>query len=519
MSVAIKIEIEVKRIGSELDSIEHATFNAARPLRPTGGRANCRANRLTDDILSVGFSPDMRSIHLNRVSVGLLAILFLVAAVWFAFERQAPKPIPADEFVRAMDAHQTSLIDRYFSEHQNPNVRAANDRSLLFAAILREDRAVAQRLLNAGASADLCDDAGVTPLMVATMHGDLEMVRALAGHVSDVTARDRARHSALYYAVNAQKLEVVDLLLNLTPNLELAYGDAGELLTLALGTPNTKIAQEILSRLPRLQEWSDGALRALDGVLRAGDRESVRLLLSKHIPPPTPVGKRVPLLAYAIETDNAPLFATLLECGADANTILPAKYDKEFLDGLPSKSFRNYIEDDRNVTCLMLAAGLGKTDFVRALLQAGADRNRATGRYKMMPLYFAAELGHWQAAQLLLGSGPDPEKLRIEISLSSQHMALIKDGVPVLNSTCSTGREGYSTKRGYFVITDKERNHRSTIYHVDMPYFMRLSCLDFGMHEGVVPNYPASHGCIRLPGETARKLFAEIPIGTVVAVQ
>jgi len=39
------------------------------------------------------------------------------------------------------------------------------------------------------------------------------------------------------------------------------------------------------------------------------------------------------------------------------------------------------------------------------------------------------------------------------------------------------------------------------------------------MHEGVVPNYPASHGCIRLPGETARKLFAEIPIGTVVAVQ
>jgi hypothetical protein len=257
----------------------------------------------------------------------------------------------------------------------------------------------------------------------------------------------------------------------------------------------------------------------LDNVLRAGDRDSVRLLLSKHIPPPTPEGKRVPLLAYAIATDNAPLFTTLLDCGADANTTLPPKYDQEFLDALPSKSFRNYIEDDRNVTCLMLAAGLGHTDYVRALLQAGADRNRATGRYKMIALYFAAELGHWQPAQILLGSGPPPDHLRIEISLASQHMALIKDGVPVLNSTCSTGRDGYSTKRGYFVITDKERNHRSTIYHVDMPYFMRLSCLDFGMHEGVVPNYPASHGCIRLPGETARKLFAEIPIGTVVAVQ
>jgi lipoprotein-anchoring transpeptidase ErfK/SrfK len=52
-----------------------------------------------------------------------------------------------------------------------------------------------------------------------------------------------------------------------------------------------------------------------------------------------------------------------------------------------------------------------------------------------------------------------------------------------------------------------------------MPYFMRLSCLDFGMHEGVVPNYPASHGCIRLPGDAARRLFAEIPVGTLVSVK
>jgi ankyrin repeat protein len=461
----------------------------------------------------------MRSLKLNRVSVGMLAALFLVAAVWLGFERYDPRPIPADEFVRAMETHQTSLIDRYFRQHQNPNARAANDRSLLFTAILREDRVVARRLLDAGASADLSDNAGVTPLMVAAMHGNLELVRALAGHVTDVAARDRAGHSALYYAVAAQKVEIVDLLLSLTPDLELAYGDNAELLTLALGSANPKIAQEILTRMPRLEQWSAGALRALDNVLRAGDRDSARLLLSKHIPPPTPEGKRVPLLAYAIATDNAPLFTTLLECGADVNTTLPSKYDREFLDALPSKSFRNYIEDDRDVTCLMLAAGLGRTDYVRALLQTGADRNRATGRYKMIALYFAAELGHWQPAQILLGSGPPPDHLRIEISLSSQHMALIKDGVPVLNSTCSTGRDGYSTKRGYFVITDKERYHRSTIYHVDMPYFMRLSCLDFGMHEGVVPNYPASHGCIRLPGETARKLFAEIPIGTVVAVQ
>jgi len=51
-----------------------------------------------------------------------------------------------------------------------------------------------------------------------------------------------------------------------------------------------------------------------------------------------------------------------------------------------------------------------------------------------------------------------------------------------------------------------------------MPYFMRLNCRDFGMHAGVVASYPASHGCIRLPSGVARRLFSEIPVGTVVMI-
>jgi hypothetical protein len=167
----------------------------------------------------------------------------------------------------------------------------------------------------------------------------------------------------------------------------------------------------------------------------------------------------------------------------------------------------------------MLAAGLGQADHVRALLEAGADRHRKTTRSKMMALYLAARTDEWRCTQLLLGSGPSPEELRIEISLASQKAALIKDGVPIFDTICSTGRPGYATRSGSYVITDKNRSHRSTIYHVEMPYFMRLSCLDFGMHAGVVPNYPASHGCIRLPSEAARKLFAEIPVGTLVTVK
>jgi lipoprotein-anchoring transpeptidase ErfK/SrfK len=137
----------------------------------------------------------------------------------------------------------------------------------------------------------------------------------------------------------------------------------------------------------------------------------------------------------------------------------------------------------------------------------------------MLALYISAETGQWRCTQILLGGGPSPDQLRIEISLASQRAALVKNGVSIFYTECSTGRHGYSTRAGQFVITDKERNHRSTIYKVDMPYFMRLSCLDFGMHAGIVPNYPASHGCIRLPSVAARKFFSEIPVGTLVTVK
>src|SRR4029450_1240511 len=208
----------------------------------------------------------------------------------------------------------------------------------------------------------------------------------------------------------------------------------------------------------------------LNEALLAGNNDQIRFLLGKHVTPATPDGKNVPLLAYAIAMNDRPLFSTLLACGADPNTILPTRCDKEFLALISSKSLSGYIEGDKNVTVLMLAAGLGQENYLRALLDAGADRKRDTARYKMLPLYIAAQTGHWRCTQILLGKGPSPDQLRIEISLASQRVALVRNGVPVFHAPCSTGREGYSTKRGQFVITDKNRNHRSTIYHVEMPY-------------------------------------------------
>jgi ankyrin repeat protein len=405
----------------------------------------------------------------------------------------APEPgsrismTPAD-LVRAVTIDRGSLINLCLIENVDPNGRDAQGRTPLLIAATRQNWNLARRLIHAGALVDLADETGFTPLMAAAMHANLDMFRLLLAQSANLHA-------------------------------ERACTDGRDLLGMALAGGNTEIVKTVTERLPPMPQWTTSTQRALKAALLADNRDQIRLLLGKHAAPPAPEGKKVPFLAYAIANTDASLFNTLLACGADPNTVLPSHCDKDFLALLSAKALRSYVEEDRNLTAVMLAAGLGQDDYLRALLDAGANRNRLTSRDKMSALDIAAETGHWRAAQILLGGGPSPDQLRLEISLALQRVALFKNGVPVYRTQCSTGRSGYSTKRGEFVITNKERNHRSTIYKVDMPYFMRLSCLDFGMHAGVVPNYPASHGCIRLPPEAARKFFSEIPIGTLVTVQ
>jgi ankyrin repeat protein len=481
-----------KRIGWNLDSMEHAMFNWARPI-PVCPKAVSQFSRVSVSLPDRRYAISSRGLRMLAFKRGTIleaGVVFLVLlwATAIAPEPPSRTSISPGELVRAVTIGRQSLIDLCLIEHVDPNGRDAEGRTPLLIATSRQDWKTARRLIEAGAAVDLADKEGFTPLMAAAMHGNLEMFRFLLARSTNLHAEARC-------------------------------DDGRDLLGLALDGGNPEIVRTVAERLPLMPHWTTSTRRALTAALLAENKDQVRLLLGKHTTPPTPEGKKVPLLAYAIARNDMSLFSTLLACGADPNTVLPAVCDKDFLALVSSKSLSGYIKEDKDVTVLMLAAGLGQENYLRALLAADADRKKATARYKMLPLYIAARTGHWRCAQILLGSGPSPEQLRVEISLASQRVSLVKNGVPVFRVQCSTGRPGYSTRTGNFVITDKKRNHRSTIYHVEMPYFMRLSCLDFGMHAGFVPNYPDSHGCIRLPSEAARKFFSEIPLGTLVTVK
>jgi ankyrin repeat protein len=474
---------------------------------------------------------------IGSASAALIAALIIVSAISHAPEPKANPPIPASALpapsgnqksrhpspgtyavLPVVKTRRTAIIDHCFTSDLDVIAPASPKEIALVVAAFKRNWETVRRMLDTGASVESANDAGITPLMVAASQGDASMIGTLLRRHASANSKDLAGRSALCYAIRAGKLEAVQSLLPLVSDLETASVEGHDLLTMALETGEMNIFQAVLERLPATLQWTASTRGALQAALRADMKDQVRLLLSKHPAPPTREGGTVPLIAYAIASDDATLFHTLLACGSDPNTVIPKTAEKAFMSLLKSKYLRLYVQEETGVNLLMLAAGLGKTDFVRALLDAGADRKRATPRERMLPLYFAAWTGNWKCVQMLLGGGPMPDQLRVEISLAKQNMAVIKDGVTVFTTQCSTGREGFTTPPGQYVITDKDRDHRSTIYKVPMPYFMRLSCRDFGMHGGVVPTYPASHGCIRLPSEAARKLFVEIPVGTVVMI-
>jgi ankyrin repeat protein len=397
------------------------------------------------------------------------------------------RPIDVDFQMPVQPVKRSGIIDNCFATEPAFAAPVIWKENAVITAASKHEWETVRKLLDAGAPAESTNETGITALMVAAKQGNLEMLRMLIDRQARIDFMDFEGRTAVDYAIAAGERDAAVLLFSLNSNFDPSSAGARKLLTAALGSGDMKIFQAILQRFPPTLAWTAETRQALETAVKAGLTDQVRLLLSKHPAPPTRDGGVVPLIAYAIATDDTQLFQMLLAGGGDPNTV-------------------------------MLAAGLGKAEYVHALLDAGADRNRHTMREKMLPLYFAAWTENWQCVQMLLGGGPQPEQLRVEISLAKQHMVVIKDGATVFETKVSTGRNGFTTKPGYYVITDKDRDHRSTIYKCPMPYFMRLSCRDFGLHEGVVQPYPASHGCIRLPGDAAKKLFVDLPIGTVVSI-
>ena len=109
--------------------------------------------------------------------------------------------------------------------------------------------------------------------------------------------------------------------------------------------------------------------------------------------------------------------------------------------------------------------------------------------------------------------------LIIAISIQHQRLKVFDVNGLFAETPISTGMPGHATPMGVFSVLEKQRWHRSNIYSgAPMPYMQRITWSGVAIHEGVLPGYPASHGCIRMPGSFAIKMFSWTKRGARVIV-
>ncbi|MGE0698813.1 MAG: L,D-transpeptidase family protein [Hyphomicrobiaceae bacterium] len=118
-----------------------------------------------------------------------------------------------------------------------------------------------------------------------------------------------------------------------------------------------------------------------------------------------------------------------------------------------------------------------------------------------------------------LPSFPSEGPLLAVVSLPSQQVRIFDRNGLIASSKVSTGRKGHDTPEGVFSIIERKVEHNSNLYDdASMPFMQRITWSGVALHEGVVPGYRASHGCIRLPSGFAEQLFRTTRIATRVLI-
>jgi hypothetical protein len=109
--------------------------------------------------------------------------------------------------------------------------------------------------------------------------------------------------------------------------------------------------------------------------------------------------------------------------------------------------------------------------------------------------------------------------VQIFVSINQQKLHVYSDGTHVADTSIATGVPQLPTPTGVFSVIQKQVFHRSNIYSgAPMPFMQRITWSGVALHEGENIGHPASHGCIRMPGEFAARLYKFTRLGARVIV-
>jgi hypothetical protein len=111
------------------------------------------------------------------------------------------------------------------------------------------------------------------------------------------------------------------------------------------------------------------------------------------------------------------------------------------------------------------------------------------------------------------------EPIMAIVSIKTQQVTFYDADGWILRAPASTGTTGRETPAGVFAVLEKNLYHHSSLYDdASMPNMQRLTWNGIALHGGPLPGYAASHGCVRMPYDFAKKVFGLTRLGMRVII-
>jgi hypothetical protein len=106
----------------------------------------------------------------------------------------------------------------------------------------------------------------------------------------------------------------------------------------------------------------------------------------------------------------------------------------------------------------------------------------------------------------------------VHVDLRRQLVSVFRDGQEIGAAVTLYGADGHETPAGRFPILVKIQDHWSATYDAPMPYTLRLTEDGVAVHGSDVRPGKATHGCVGVPVEFARRLFEQVDTGDIVEI-
>lgn len=242
----------------------------------------------------------------------------------------------------------------------------------------------------------LVNGAHVTPseygiaMVMPALEGRIDVVQYLLDKGADLNARDRFGQSALGSAASKGQMNIIRLLLDKGADVNANGGDALQSAACAQNS-HIEIVNLLLARGADVNAKRDDGMTAAYCVAAGNRTDILQLLLDKGADPNVRGNGYAgvngsgwtPLMMAARWGNNGDVARLLLKKGADPKI------------------------DSNGETAMMLAAGEGHHEIVKALIAAGLNVNDATKSAGVTPLIGAAAGGRLETVRVLLAAGAD----------------------------------------------------------------------------------------------------------------